>query len=183
MNEHPRYPFHFAAMANGKNRNVCLGYRAGATNNGDSNTFIGAQTDASPATVNYSIAIGRAARVTADHQAVIGGDNIYGYVTDVYFGRGVSSASPPATVTINATSAASGNTDGSDLVLAGGTSSGSGADGIVKANGDFEVSGETKTEVLEITGGADLSERFHVNSHSARRSNMVALLLKHGASE
>jgi len=142
-----------------KHRNVHIGYQAGFNNNGGNNTFIGADTDGS-GTVSSSIAIGYGAQVSADHELVVGSDGSGGYLTHAYFGRGKTSAAPDD-FTIHATSSSDG-TKGADLILAGGTSF-SGTAGRVL------VTNELSTPVLEITGGADISEQFDVGTGSHNR--------------
>ncbi len=161
--------------ASGQIYNVNIGANAGLYNNGSYNVFLGAETDAVPTTAVSSIALGFGAKVKGNHQMVVGGDDANGYISTIYLGRGVSSATPQD-VTLQATSASAGDVNGANLVLKGGAKSGTGTDGIVK------VDGELQTKVLNITGGADLCEMFQVTPATGN-ADMRALLLQSGAAE
>lgn len=120
-----------AGYTNGaKDCNVYLGHNSGYNNAGSYNTFVGGDTDGNPATADSSIAIGYKAAPTADRQALIGSADANGYVADVYLGSGVQRDSPQ-NVTVHATNAATGNTNGANLRIVAGKKAGTGSDGDV----------------------------------------------------
>jgi hypothetical protein len=161
--------------ANGQSYNINIGTQAGYSNNGSYNVFIGYQADANPATAFSSIALGYRAVVNGNHQMVVGSADPNGYISTVYLGQGIKAATPQD-VTLQATSASAGNVNGANLVLKGGTKSGTGTNGVVK------VVGELQANVVNITGGSDLCEMFEITPATGN-ADMRALLLQNGASE
>lgn len=78
---------------------------------------------------NNQIAIGAGAETTANNQLVIGGSTADGsYITNAYFGSGVSDATPQD-VTLHATGGSGTDVAGADLNLAGGAGTGAAAGG------------------------------------------------------
>jgi trimeric autotransporter adhesin len=126
---------------------AALGGYSGATNTnalavGVSSASSGVSSIAigtsSSATHNYAIAIGDTATTTATNQLVVGGNTAY--INDVYFGRGVTAASPIA-VTINSNGASGTNIAGADLILASGKATGNQTGGSIL----FQTSTTTTT--------------------------------------
>ena len=93
---------------------------------GISSVAVGHQTDA----VDYSTAVGANCTTTAAYQFVAGG-NSTAKRNEVYFGNGVTNASPES-YTINGTSATSGsNANGGNVTLKAGTGDGTGTNGLI----------------------------------------------------
>ena len=82
------------------------------------------------ATNHYAIAMGYGAATTANNQFVLGSTNEY--ISDMYLGAGVTSASAASRdVVLNATGGSGSNIGGADLTLAGGRGTGTGAGGAI----------------------------------------------------
>jgi hypothetical protein len=109
---------------------------------------------------NATIAIGAGAAPTADNQAVFatsGGANANG-IGEVYFGKGVTSATPTA-YTINGTGGSGTNIAGAAVNIAGGKATGNAAGGVINfQTSDVGASGTTlqslTTKVtIQVDGG------------------------------
>ncbi len=106
-----------------------LGYQAGDTLiTGANNTLIGINSDVSTSSISGTIAIGANATATAANQFVAGGASFP--ASNVYFGNGVTNASPSGYV-INGTGGTGSNIAGGSVTIAGGLGTGSGAGGSV----------------------------------------------------
>lgn len=124
-----------AAAANNSGDFVTvLGEGAAGSNTGNYITALGEQT-AVGNTFNEGIALGFQATLKANHQFVVGGSSGIGYITDAYFGSGVSSTAP-FDFTIHASGGDnSGTVDGADLRVVGGYATNGGLDGnVILAN-------------------------------------------------
>jgi hypothetical protein len=97
---------------------------AGAWNGG--RTAVGTNSTAGH---NSTIAIGTYAITTATNQFVAGSQ--YLLINDVYFGKGVTNASP-TTYTINGTGGSGTDIAGADINIAGGIGTGTGAGGAIE---------------------------------------------------
>ena len=140
--------------------NAGLGYAAGNdVGTGSRGTYLGAWSDNDTAVADVSdvIAIGYGAIARADHQMVVGSDT--SYVDDIYFGRGVKSATPND-VTINPTGGFGTDIAGADLFLAGGKGTGSAVGGdVIFTTADVGLTGTTLqslTEKMRLTSGGRL---------------------------
>lgn len=111
----------FGALANAGLDSTALGYNVGA--NGTRRIGIGAS-----ASVGHddALAIGAGATTTASNQAVLGSST--SSLTDWYFGKGVTNATPAA-VTVNPTGGSGTNIAGVAFAIAGGKATGNAAGG------------------------------------------------------
>ena len=111
---------------------VALGYLAGYYASASNNVFLGASADVVDANksglITNAIAIGSSTKVAASRQLVIGADNGANYLTEAYFGSGVS-ASAPFAFRINSSGGRGTNIAGANLTLAAGISTGTGLGG------------------------------------------------------
>ena len=134
--------------------NVAIGYQAGFTNpiTGTYNLLFGYDAETSASNTDHAAAFGYASRA-ASHQFVAGSD--VGYYDAIYFGSGVTDATPTATA-INATGGSGTNIVGAALSLAGGKGTGNAAGGVLNLQtSDAEASGTTLqslTTKLQISG-------------------------------
>lgn len=94
--------------------NVSIGYNAGSISN----------------TLGPYVAIGYGAGPTANNQGLLGGAS--GPITDWYLGKGVTHATPPASVTVQPTGGSGTDIAGAPLIVAGGKGTGNAAGGNVK---------------------------------------------------
>ena len=111
--------------------NTAIGRRAGWTNStGSFNIFLGvATTFAGGTSRSNCIVIGHNAQATASRQGIIGSSNSDGYITDLYLGSGVASATP-FDITVRSTGAASvADTSGANLKFQAGIPTGTGKSG------------------------------------------------------
>ncbi len=127
---------HESGKSNSGDLALGMGYRAAYENDADRVIAIGAEAGSSSATLSYgafddTILLGHDAVATAANQMVVG--SVTQTLSDIYVGRGVrSGAGYGNPITIHATGALLlDDTEGHDLVLAGGTSTGSAAGGSV----------------------------------------------------
>lgn len=121
------YPVHIGGgtgLYDSGNYSVFVGCEAGDTNYGD--RVIGLGKDAGSGNNYDEVVFIGGGVATANNQFVIGGGGVE--YKDLYLGRGVTSASPPAS-SINATGGSGTNIAGGSLTLAGGKGTGSGAGG------------------------------------------------------
>ena len=114
----------------GADHNTAVGHSAGvsAGSGADRLTLLGAFADVSGVSAD-ALCLGYGATARANAQVVIGSGN--SPLTDVYIGEGVHDASPPTTVTLNATGGNGTDVAGSALRIAGGKGTGTGAGGKV----------------------------------------------------
>lgn len=96
--------------------NIGIGYNVSVTGSGGASDSIGIGANAVTGFTNV-IAIGSSATATAANQALIGGASTS--ITSVYFGKGVTSATPVA-VTLTSTGGSTTGVNGSDIIIAGG---------------------------------------------------------------
>jgi Head domain of trimeric autotransporter adhesin len=108
------------ATTTGDSGSIAIGYSTVASSYG---IAIG---NGSSASYTSSIAIGKASATTAANQLVFGSDGFA--ASDIYFGDGVTSATPPSSV-LNGTGGSGTNIAGGALQLAGGKGTGSAAGG------------------------------------------------------
>ncbi|MEI6346149.1 MAG: immunoglobulin-like domain-containing protein [bacterium] len=115
--------------------NTFLGYQAGYNTTGSANIFLGDQAGAS--------------NTTGSNQFVAGGDHANYLISDVYFGRGINSATP-STYTIHGTGGLGTNITGGDINIAGGAGTGSGVGGnIIFQTSNTGSSGTTLNTLSE----------------------------------
>jgi hypothetical protein len=120
---------------------VAIGSSAASTGNGG--IAIGLSASASA----FSIAIGLLAAAAADSQVVIGG-TFFSNPADVYFGKGVTHASPLA-AKIQPPGGLGSNIAGPDLILAGGKSTGSAVGGQVKFQSTIAAGSSSTLNTLQ----------------------------------
>jgi hypothetical protein len=108
------------ATTTGDSGAIAIGYSTAASSYG---IAIG---NGSAASNTASIAIGKAAATTAANQLVFGSDGFA--ASDVYFGDGVTSATPPS-ITLNGSGGSGTNIAGAALNIAGGKGTGTGVGG------------------------------------------------------
>lgn len=151
---------------------TCIGSLSGASSLGAQNTFLGYNARASGTSETPTIAIGhnaichgqsicvgKDATSTAANQVIIGGSDSTGQINDVYFGRGVTAANPPANVTLNPTGRVGTDATGTHLYIAGGKATGNAAGGDISfRTSDAGVSGstlQTLSEKWQVDAGGD----------------------------
>jgi hypothetical protein len=114
--------------------NALIGYQAGYNiTSGVNNAIIGNQAGLGDTTGSSNIVLGVEAgdsNTTGSHQFVAGGDNANWLISDVYFGRGIVSATPSA-YTIHGTGGSGSNIAGANIAIAGGEGTGSAAGGSI----------------------------------------------------
>ncbi|MCC6278004.1 MAG: hypothetical protein IT289_08830, partial [Oligoflexia bacterium] len=133
-----------SGLANGSN-NTFLGYTSGTViTSGSNNVFIGSSAtalnfnDADAVAIGYqsqattgSIALGSQSAALSSGYFVAGSSAAP--INNIYFGKGITDASPPLNVSIRGTNSSGFNIDGSAIQLVGGTaSSGTSKGGHVK---------------------------------------------------
>lgn len=119
-----------SASAGGSN-NIAIGQNASVTGSGGAQNSIGIGANVVTGFTNV-IAIGSSATATAANQCLIGGSNTS--ITSVYFGKGVTSATPAA-VSLNATGGNGAGINGANIIIAsgiGGTAADKGGDILFK---------------------------------------------------
>lgn len=130
--------------------NIGIGYNVSVTGSGGATDSIGIGANAVTGFTNV-IAIGSSAAATAANQALIGGASTS--ITSVYFGKGVTSATPAA-VSLNATGGNGAGINGADITIAsglGGTAADKGGDILFKT---------------AVTGaGTTLATRFQISEN------------------
>lgn len=152
----------------GHNSGGNAGIFGGGAVTGEGMIFLGAGSGVHGATnLNYSIALGHGAAVTANNQLVIGDDSAP--INNAYFGHGVfSTTAGSAGVTFNATGGSGTNISGADFRIAAGKNTGSGTPGVIRfATGTAGASGTTLSALTDrviITGeifrSLSLTNRF-----------------------
>jgi hypothetical protein len=132
------YPGAVAIGANALagHKSVAIGKSASSGTNGSA---IGYQTNATggglaigyvaSAVGSYSIALGFLASAASANHFVAGGDGV-GVINEVFFGKGITSATPTA-YTINGTGGSGVDINGGNLILAGGKGTGTGTGGAI----------------------------------------------------
>lgn len=144
---------YYAGAYNTGARNTFIGHAAGCNNTGSYGTFMGyyAGYDGAGGGNPYdrTIQIGYKARATNTRQCLIGSNDWDGYITDFYLGSGVTTVSPQPT-NIHASGGSGTNVAGSELILFGGESTGTGDGGdIVFKTAKPGTSGATPNSAAE----------------------------------
>lgn len=162
----------FGNSASTANSNaVALGYLAACTLSGIGSISIGASSSVAAsqgiaigknASVSFagSTVLGSGATDTASHQFVVGGPTANaGYITDVYIGNGVTHATPQDVIH-HGTGGSGNNIAGANLILCGGTPTGTNTTGGVslQAGGGAALGSgstpNTPVTVVQVTPGA-----------------------------
>lgn len=139
---------------NTTNGSVVIGQSAASTG-GANAVAIGSGTAAS---FNFSIALGVNSATTAANQLVIGSAQ---NITEAYIGGGVTSATPPASVKILTTGGSGSNIAASDMILAAGKGTGTGAGGTVRIQ--TSILGTTGSTLQTLTDRVTADNLGNVN--------------------
>lgn len=90
---------------------------------------------------------GRNAASSAANQAVLGGDDTYGF-HDFYLGQGVTATSAPTGVTLHATSGSGTDIDGGPFTIAAGQGTGAGVPGLLQLQVSHSLASGTTLQTL-----------------------------------
>lgn len=156
-----------STIGSGLTQPIAIGGSSSAL--GDASTAIGGNATIA-AGYTGSIAIGYLSTPTSGHQFVAGSD--YGYINELYFGKGVVNSSP-VTLTLNGGGASGTNVSGGTLNIAGGKGTGNASGGdinfrtsdsissgstlqslstkvSIKSNGNVGIGTDSPTSILDI---------------------------------
>lgn len=150
--------------------NVVVGRGAGVTQaTGTLTVVIGDSADVSTSSSTNAIAVG-SGMIAGSNQGVIGSS---GGVTDFYFGRGITHATPSANVTIQPTGGIGTNIVGSNHIVAGGKGTGNAVGGFIIFStptiGSTGTTLQTLTEAMRINN----AQRILVGTTTDDTFNLV----------